>query len=47
MVMTMTNKGGGVARDWLKENPNGFQEVYKMVPIATPQSHHVLLWYYK
>jgi len=34
-----------LARNWTKENPN--HEIFKFSPINTPQSHHVLLWYYK
>lgn len=34
-----------LARDWTKENSG--HEIFKLSPINTTQSHHVLLWYYK
>jgi len=31
-------------RTWMKDNSN---EIFKLIPITTPHTHHVLLWYYK
>jgi len=33
------------ARLWSQENSS--YEIFKFIPITTPQSHHVLIWYYE
>jgi len=35
------------AMSWAKDNQESYSQVYKLIPISTPQTHHVLLWYYK
>jgi len=35
------------AMEWAKDNQESYSEIFKLIPISTPQTHHVLLWYYK
>merc|ERR1712232_1028475 len=35
------------AIQWTEENKDTFQEVFKVIPITTVHSNHILLWYYK